>query len=777
MSNSKTDISRFPPPPGMEGTSLDVSRLPPPPGMEVKTSEDVPAEDLSQGRTILHHAPQAATFGLSDELKAAAESPVQAAKTTANLFGDFFTPEETADYRKTRDEERELLAKLQEENPWTAGLSQVAGGIATLPLGGAIGAGAKGLMGLKGAAGAVKAAAPVATALEQGIVRGLGEGAAYGLGQSESDSALGTLKDTAVGAGIGGAMGGATGVAGRALFGNADDIARGALAEDTIKTTGLVGELKDSRIGQVFRDIMRAKDQNIPYSSNEAIDNILNKSNITSADLAKATKGKLKGIGAAIGEAVEDKAQGRVFPEIESARKLTSQEAAEQISPIKYSKISNAPEQVAELDAVNSQIANITQEDPEKVINELLKTKTALIGPDSIAALEKELQYTNFSDELNSKIKEAVRNNPMETISDVVSTIVKKEAPSENYQTLLDSIQVRKQLDKLAKEAAVQGIPDPKLQQLEMLLDKRQALKKTIAMADATGKKLIVEPDVAIRKAKTFLDTSMVPEGEEIYSRRLKNILGEFTNLDGTLKEGSDQFRNRLFALANDAPDSQIGKQARELATTIKEFRAGATKGLSAKYHKVKVLQDVIGIDPESMSSEQIEQILGPKLSSIFEQINQPGSSSAGQLRLQLKALGEAFPDLQPLIKKGTEESSILSVARMKAGGENPTFGDVARRYGAILPAEIFADVATSNAGKLAKKTAQVANDLVLHGDSTALNYFAKKLEVNSPKASAMLKAAAETSDEGKKRAILNMLNQMPSFRQVLFNKGKNKEE
>lgn len=756
---------------------------------QAKTAEEVPAEDLSQGRTILHHAPQAATFGLSDELMAAAGSPLQATKTLANQFGDFFTPEETADYRRDRDAERELLAKLQEENPWTAGISQVVGGLATLPLGGAA---MKGLMGLRGAVGAAEAgavAAPrIATALERGVMTGLGEGAAYGMGQSESDRALGTLKDTAVGAGLGGAIGGATGVAGRALFGNAGDIASGALAKDTIKNKGLVGDLAQSRIGELVNTVMKSRKAGVDTSTKAGEEALGREATATSTELIEKIKARIGKVGNTLEENIEKKTKDYIIPGIDEARGMTPQETVGKYTAIKSRKVPNLADDVTtkletELADHNRQISEIIGSDADTVVESLVKKPMGTMSPEDMATLESLMNLQKFSDEAKTKIKNAILANTNQLTDDVITSILKKEAPQGNYKDILEGIKVKKEVDKLIKNATTpDGSIDPKMAALADLVDERQAIKTTLNMA---GKKTIFEPDLAIRKVMSDFNTQGVPAGEEALAIKFKNIMDKYTNLDGTFKDlgangsASREMRDELYKFANTeaAQSTTIGRKALELHDTIKQFRSSESGGFSKIFHKAKVLQEVLGVDPVNMSPEQIRLGLADKLSGIFEKMNQPGSREAANLRIKLQEIEKMFPELSDLIQKGQEQGSYFGLAGIKAGGRNLTIGDMIRRYVAILPVEIFADVSNSAVGTFGKKTAQAANNIVLHGDSTALNYFAKKLDPHAPRVSAMLKAAAETSDEGKKRAILNMLNQMPSFRQAFFDKGKNKEE
>lgn len=150
----------------------------------------LPASSVGKLESAARGAAQGVTFGNADEITAA----LLAAK--AGVSGEASGLDEILNaYRKERDESRAAYAAAQEENPWTYGLSEFAGG-AVLPLG-AIGT-------------AGKAASFGQKALEGAKIGALAGGLS-GLGTSQADLTKGevgqaardTIESAAIGAGLG----------------------------------------------------------------------------------------------------------------------------------------------------------------------------------------------------------------------------------------------------------------------------------------------------------------------------------------------------------------------------------------------------------------------------------------------------------------------------------------------------------------------------------------------------------------------------------------------
>lgn len=148
-----------------------------------------PFQDFKRGVT------QGATLNFGDELSGLKEG-AKAAFTGGG--GEDYVNQIINAYRQGRDEERNLNKIADERSPWLYGGGQLAGGIALGAATGGTGAVAGGL----GRQVAVNAA------------RGLAEGAAAGLGNSEADLTKGELGQAAVDTAMGATLGAGAGAVG-----------------------------------------------------------------------------------------------------------------------------------------------------------------------------------------------------------------------------------------------------------------------------------------------------------------------------------------------------------------------------------------------------------------------------------------------------------------------------------------------------------------------------------------------------------------------------------
>lgn len=159
----------------------------------------------SMGESAARGFVQGGTLGFGDEAMGAIGgamakySPDNPVTRTLGIAGrpDLFKDTGYADmYRAGRDEARAQESAAQEANPWTYGLSQVAGGAATLPVG-------KMAQPFSNATGARR--------IGNAMALGAQGGALAGLGTSEADITKGDIggaaMDTALGAGIGAGSG------------------------------------------------------------------------------------------------------------------------------------------------------------------------------------------------------------------------------------------------------------------------------------------------------------------------------------------------------------------------------------------------------------------------------------------------------------------------------------------------------------------------------------------------------------------------------------------
>ena len=179
---------------------------------DVEYSEE-PVSKLESG---IRGAAQGASLGFIDELTAALGATAKdvgsvltgedtgAPKVTFDEEGRPIVPEGTgAEYEKQLEETRAAYKAAQEENPWTYGISEVAGGIipGVATGGGAAAAKTGAALTKEAAKGAMK------TAMKEGGKLGAKYGAVSGAGYSEGETPLEVATDVAIGAGTG-ALGG-----------------------------------------------------------------------------------------------------------------------------------------------------------------------------------------------------------------------------------------------------------------------------------------------------------------------------------------------------------------------------------------------------------------------------------------------------------------------------------------------------------------------------------------------------------------------------------------
>lgn len=146
---------------------------------------------VSQAESALRGIANGATAGFADEITGGGEALLDklSGKNDAKSLMDL--------YRQHRDESRANYEQAKEDNPWTYGAGNLAGGVGTIALTGGLGAGVEGLSG----AAALKAAA----------VQGAKLGAVQGVGEGTADLTQGDVGGAAKEALTGGAIGGVAG--------------------------------------------------------------------------------------------------------------------------------------------------------------------------------------------------------------------------------------------------------------------------------------------------------------------------------------------------------------------------------------------------------------------------------------------------------------------------------------------------------------------------------------------------------------------------------------
>lgn len=194
-------------------------------------------------------AAQGATFGFADEIAGAVES----------AFTD-------KTYKQARDESRANFARAKDENPWSFGLGEIAGSVATgVATGGA--AGVAGKAGLKGVAALAGA-----------------EGALTGVGTSEAESAGGIAKDAAVGGVLGAALGGAAHKAFGKFAASAGERHARHIAEDVTDGANMTMKKRFAQVAELAPEV---------FDDDKTLRRALRADPAEAADMVKDRLGKL----------------------------------------------------------------------------------------------------------------------------------------------------------------------------------------------------------------------------------------------------------------------------------------------------------------------------------------------------------------------------------------------------------------------------------------------------------------------------------------------------
>lgn len=212
-----------------------------------------PSVEHSTAESFGRGALQGATFGFADEISGALES----------AFGN-------KTYQQARDESRKAFADAADQHPTANLVGNLAGGLATAAVPGAIigkgaealGLGAKAIEGAEGLASASQAAPSLANSIGRGALSGAGYGALQGLGDSSGDFHQ-QIKDTLIGGATGGVLGGVLGgvtgkIAGGASAREKEDIIRGITSGEGLKgaATATARKLIAKREGSIVQTVL-----------------------------------------------------------------------------------------------------------------------------------------------------------------------------------------------------------------------------------------------------------------------------------------------------------------------------------------------------------------------------------------------------------------------------------------------------------------------------------------------------------------------------------------
>jgi hypothetical protein len=734
------------------------------------TSFEQKTEEPGYIESALRGTAQGATFGLADELAAALQHPIGAAKATANLVGADISGEDLENYIKEREESRAAYKAAEEANPLTSLAGNVVGGLipaaaATLATGGA----APAALAAGEAAGVgteLAAAARPLSNVEKAIRLGALEGGAYGIGQSEKETLPGIVGEAAKGAAVGGAIGRATGKLGRYLLGNEAEIARGALPGEKV-SEGALKEFSGSKLGQMLKGFYKAGQEGIDTSSLAAEEARKIESGEIGAETAKKITESTRKLGQQIGENIESKGAFKV-PELEetlSKLPMETQEEVTKIIPGRVKQVPNVPESVInELDTTEKAIGDIIGQDTEQVVKSFQKIPGNMIDP---VALEAELPYSGLSKDLADQIKQRVQENPQVMIDDLISNIVHGEEPSQNLIDFGKAVKLRSELNKLVKEASVEGVVPENIQKLQALLDRRSALKKTISSAGKVG---VSEPDQQIKTLVNKFETSHIKPHEVEDASNLKDILSDFVNPDGSIDaERTIDFRQELDDFINNpnVRSRNIKNLASNMREEVSKYRAkGAGEGLYKQFSTAKSQMKQLGVDTAKATQYDIEHKIGPEFAETVAKSETLVSAKAPELKRTLEEL-EALhkdPTIGENLKKLRENALWSRLHEIKSGSKGSMFNDGVNRLLFAYPAETAGKLSTSPIVQATRSTGQKLLALPTEGWRAV----SRQLESTSPKISKLAAEMAESTDEAKKRAILNTLNQMPQFRKAI---------
>ena len=716
---------------------------------QAQTTTDIPSEDPGQLEALARGTAQGASFGTADELTGAvAGSPTGAFKTIANLLGADYNDADVQAYKQRRDEARAAYKAAEEAHPVTSLVGNIAGGIVPAAF--------------TGGAGEL-------TNLQHLAKVGALEGAAYGGGQSEAENLGGLAKDTALGGAVGGALGATTGQLGKFLMGNAGDVARGVTpASKAVK--GVIPDLAESKLGGRLKGFFQAGKEGIDTSSEaaEAARGVLNKEE--AGKILDVAQKKSEEVGKAIGAKVEAAGpfKPKTLEEVMPQLPQVVQEEVAQVLPGRVTKVSDAPKVLQdELATVETNIQKIIEANPADTVKHLQKVSTELIDP---AILDGELQYNQIAQSQAQRIKQALQENPQQTLGDLYNTIINKEAPSAELDDLFQQIKYKSVVAKLAKEAQVStgAVPQP-IQDLQNLLNKKSALKKAVSQF---GKTEVSEPDQLVKSIVTKLDDTHIAESDKAPARKLKDIISKYVQADGTVApEKTVEFRNSLNAFTKSTDSYEIGNMAKKLGSEIGAFRREAAGDLSGQFHDIKSFADFLKIDTTGMSDNEIKNAVAPRFAKFLEKSESTASMESGRMQDLVDKFVEATgndPAIKSSLDKIAQNAKWSELHKVKSGSTGSMFNDGVNRLLFAFPLETAGQISANPVLQKVASTASTTSDKLLSLPAAGWRNISAKLSTTSPTMSKIAAQMADSTDQGKKRALLNALNQMPAFRKSI---------
>jgi hypothetical protein len=732
---------------------------------------DAEAPDTSISNTILHKLLAGASVGHSDEIAGLAASPTGAAQTIANMVGEQNMTPEAIKYQAARDRERATLEAQQQENPWTSGISEFVGSIPTMMAGGAaLGAGAEALN-----------AGRALTGVKMAGLTGAATGALAGEGQSTASNVKDVAKDTAIGAGLGGATGLALGQAGKALMGNAADIASGALPEGTPEVKGVMSNITESRPFQEMKRIYKNADMDTDTGAANKLRGISNEQEagkILKANTAKAEElGKIHGEKVSASDPLKLQSVG-----VQPLEETPSQAAARAAA-------SKEPE-IQALDMINGEVkkavATATEHSPEEVASQFGKVTKAPISPE---ALQKVTPLFAGEPGLVNEIQEALAKNPNSTFDDIYNTVQQNLQKSKYYTTdpitqeqtamgidLGKAANIEKAftqakevlaVDNIVADSAAKngGTAEPAKQALKDLMDQRLQLASTINTEKPMGISAYIQE----------LNPRVLSPMDVDSANSLKALISKFASPDGTIAGPQKiPFRDAMFQFAkgeaqSGKPSQAMGDLARKIGQEVKG-NINATSSESSEYFNIKALQKLLKIKPGENSVDTDNRVAA-NFASYLEKMNSGEGLKVGRMEDLMQKFVEANkdnPEILNSLQKISKNMELTDIYKMKQGGEGASLSGMLGRLATIFPVETAGKIATNPLIQTASGVAQTTSAKLANLSPEAWRVLGAHLTKISPRLGELATKAAETSDPIKKAALLNIMNQMPSFRDGL---------
>lgn len=278
--------------------------------------------------------------------------------------------------------------------------------------------------------------------------------------------------------------------------------------------------------------------------------------------------------------------------------------------------------------------------------------------------------------------------------------------------------------------------------------------------------------DSTIKKLEEIATTDRLEESRNEALLLLKNIK---TKLNNEGVDGSDLAKTRNYFQEYRSRDSQVEDLAKKLGMEFKAIASEQAGELSPEFSELASLIKSFKLDKNKFN--QVEKAnLAAKLKSIVEKSQTSNSDSAYLNKKLLGMLSENLddPEMVDIVSKIKENAKYNQVYQGITDPNSKSISGFTNRAILDFVPEV---IGSASQNPLVKTTGAAAKGLssyatgkyALGAPAEVLNQAARGLEaIGATKAAAMTSKLAATTDEGKKRAILNMMNQMPTVKKAI---------